>query len=412
MSAASQCRHCRQDLTLVLADLGLSPVANDYVAIEGAPKADPLYPLKVFVCSNCRLAQTFDTRRADEIFTEDYAYFSSFSTSWLEYAKNYVNTMKARFGLGPQSTHVEIASNDGYLLQFSKSDGLRTLGVEPCQSVADVAISKGIETRVVFFGEDTAKQLVADGWSADLITANNVFAHVPDINDFAKGIATVLKPEGVGTIEVQHLLRMMQKGEFDTIYHEHFSYLSLLAAKSIFESVGLRVFDVDEVEQHGGSLRYYVCRKDASHPTSPKVQKLLDEELAYGMDKDDVYNAWNEQVVETRRAFIQLMSDLKAKGKKIAAYGAPAKGCTFLNYCGVGAETIEFTVDRAPSKQNHYIPGVRIPILAPEAIIERKPDVVIILPWNLKKEIMNQMAEVKSWGGEFVTAIPHPKVEA
>lgn len=404
-----RCRHCDEPLSTVVADLGLSPVAN---ALPRQDQAGPdaLYPLRVLVCSSCRLVQTEDLCAADELFGEDYTYFSSFSTSWLRHAERYVGDMVGRFGLGPDATHVEVASNDGYLLQYSKAAGLRTLGVEPSLSVAKVAREKGIETRTEFFGQAIAEGLVTEGWAADLVTANNVFAHVPDVNDFAAGLAALLKPEGVATIEVQHLLRMMQKREFDTIYHEHFSYYSLLAAKRIFESQGLRVFDVEQLSSHGGSLRYFVCRTGASHATEPRVQALLDEELAYGLDSDAVYEAWSREPARIRAAFRSMLEDFKQQGLKVSAYGAPAKGVTLLNYCGVGADLIDFTVDRAPSKQGRFIPGVRIPIQAPEAIDRLKPDVIVILPWNLKTEIMEQLAETRQWGARFVTAIPSAEV--
>lgn len=404
------CRHCGKQMELVLADLGDIPVANDFVEMAVTVEDDPKVALKVMVCGDCRLAQTVDLKAADDLFRNDYAYFSSASTSWLDHAERYVDRMIERFGLASGARHVEIASNDGYLLQFSMQRQLDTLGIEPCRSVADAAIAKGIPTRVDFFGRAYADGLVAEGWQADLVTANNVFAHVPDVNDFAAGIRTLLKPEGVATVEVQHLLRLMQRNQFDTIYHEHFSYYSLLAAKRVFEAAGLRVFDVEELPTHGGSLRYFVCRQEAGHPTGPAVARVLAEEIEYGLDRDEIYHGFAENVDRLRLAFRSLLLDLKADGKRIAAYGAPAKGTTLLNYCGVDRSVIEFTVDRAPSKQGKSIPGVRIPIVAPEMIAAAKPDYLVILPWNLKDEIMQQMAGTSGWGLRFITAIPWPSV--
>ncbi|MGD2131287.1 MAG: class I SAM-dependent methyltransferase [Maricaulaceae bacterium] len=409
-TTAPPCRHCGAPMTVTLADLGMSPVANDLVALDKAADMEPFYPLEVLACSDCRLAQTRDFKAGDEIFTEDYVYFSSMSTSWLEHAKRYVDAMFDRFGFDESAKVVEIASNDGYLLKNIKDRGASCLGVEPCQSVALEARRKGIDTRIEFFGVELAQALVEEGWSADLIPANNVFAHVPDINDFTAGLATLLKPEGVITIEVQHLLRLMQRNQFDTIYHEHFSYLSLHAGMRIFASHGLRVFDVEEPPTHGGSIRFFVCKEGASHVESPNVARVLAEEAEYGLGRDNVYLAWQEQVKETKRALLELLIKLKREGATIAGYGAPAKGNTLLNYCGIGKDFIDFTVDKAPSKQDKLLPGSRIPILAPEAIYSRKPDYVLILPWNLKDEIIAQMSDIRQWGGKFITPIPHPKI--
>jgi len=406
-----KCRHCGHDLTLKLIDLGASPVANDYVDPANYTKAEPFYPLETFVCRECRLAQTRDLLSASDIFRADYAYFSSHSTSWLEHARVYVEDMAQRFELGPRSRHVEIASNDGYLLQYSIKKGVSCLGVEPCESVALAARDKGIETRITFFGRATAKELVEEGWSADLVTANNVLAHVPDINDFVGGVKILLAPQGVATFEVQHLLTLMQRHQFDTIYHEHFSYLSLIAGLRIFAKAGLRVFDVELPETHGGSIRFFVCHEQASHAESPNVADVLARERAYGLHDDAIYVAWNESVKETKRALLELLISLKRDGKKIVGYGAPAKGVTLLNYCGVRTDFLDFTVDRAPSKQGRYMPGVRIPILPPEAIIEARPDYVLILPWNIKNEIKAQMAEIRSWGGRFIVPVPKATIE-
>ncbi|UFZ04774.1 class I SAM-dependent methyltransferase [Bradyrhizobium ontarionense] len=411
VDTAPKCRHCGDDLTLKLIDLGASPVANDYVDPANYTKAEPFYPLETFVCRGCRLAQTRDLLAASDIFRADYAYFSSHSTSWLDHARTYVQTMADRFKLGPASRHVEIASNDGYLLQYSIAKGISCLGVEPCESVALAARAKGIDTRVEFFGRAYATILREEGWSADLVTANNVLAHVPDINDFVGGVKILLNPEGVATFEVQHLLTLMQRHQFDTIYHEHFSYLSLIAGLRIFARAGLRVFDVELPETHGGSIRFFVCHQQASHPESPNVADVLARERAYGLHDDAIYIAWNEQVKETKRALLELLTALKRAGKKIVGYGAPAKGVTLLNYCGVRTDFLDFTVDRAPSKQGRYMPGVRIPILPPEAIFEARPDYVLILPWNIKNEIKAQMADIRNWGGRFIVPVPKATIE-
>jgi hypothetical protein len=405
------CRHCGSLLTLTLADLGLSPVANDYVDPADYTKAEPFYPLEALVCRECRLVQTRDLIAAEDMFRADYAYFSSHSTSWLDHARTYVETMAGRFGLTSESRHVEIASNDGYLLQFSQIKGVQCLGVEPCESVALAGREKGIDTRIAFFGLEYANTLVAEGWTADLITGNNVLAHVPAINDFVAGVKRLLAPQGVATFEVQHLLKLMQRHQFDTIYHEHFSYLSLIAGMRVFETAGLRVFDVELPETHGGSIRFFVCHGDSAHIETPNVARVLAEEKAYGLDEDAVYVAWNESVKETKRALLELLVGLKREGKSIVGYGAPAKGVTLLNYCGIARDFLDFTVDRAPSKQGRYLPGVRVPILGPEAILEAKPDYVLILPWNLKAEIKEQMSEVRSWGGRFIAPVPTATIE-
>lgn len=407
------CRHCGGSIELVLADLGDMPVANDYVDPVGAPPVDAIVGLKVVVCSECRLAQTIDHKDAADLFRDDYAYFSSTSQEWLEHARLYVDKMADRFGLEPGARHIEIASNDGYLLQYSMARGLAAVGVEPCRSVADVAITKGIETHVAFFGREYALEMVERSGKADLITANNVFAHVPDVNDFASGIYELLNPDAVATVEVQHLLRLMERLQFDTIYHEHFSYYSLFAAMRVFATAGLRVFDVEELTTHGGSLRYLVCRTDAAHRTTPAVQALLDEELAYGIDRDETYAQWATRVRALRDEFRQMLRGLKGKGKSIAAYGAPAKGTTLLNYCGIGPDIIDFTVDRSVSKQGRMIPGVRIPIRSPSAFDDTDPDYVVILPWNLKDEIVSDKS---LWGAhpntKFISAIPWPAIFA
>ena len=406
-----RCRHCGHDLTLKLIDLGLSPEANHYVEPADYMKAEPFYPLEVLVCRDCRLVQTRDLLAATDIFGADYAYFSSHSTSWLEHARSYVDSMVGRFGLNATSRHVEIASNDGYLLQYSISKGIKCLGVEPSGSVALAARAKGIDTRIEFFDREYARKLLKEGWAADLITANNVLAHVPDINDFVAGVKILLAAEGVATFEVQHLLTLMQRHQFDTIYHEHFSYLSLITGARIFAKAGLRVFDVELLETHGGSIRFFVCHDQSARSDSPRVAQVLASERAYGLDSDDVYAAWNEAVKETKRDLLDLLVSLKRRRKTIAGYGAPAKAVTLLNFCGIRADFLDFTTDREPSKQGRYLPGVRIPIMPPEAIFEAKPDYVLILPWNIKDEIKAQMEGIRSWDGRFIVPVPKASIE-
>jgi hypothetical protein len=394
-----------------LADLGLTPIANNLIETEALWSAEPFYPLVAMVCSSCRLVQTVHDLAASEIFSPDYVYFSSHSTTWLDHAQRYVGEMIERFRFGSGSKVVEIASNDGYLLQFAKEKGLNCLGIEPCESVARAAIAKGIDTRMAFFGLATAQKLASDGWRADLIVANNVLAHVPDIADFVAGVAALLTQEGVTTVEVQHLQRLMQRNQFDTIYHEHYSYLSLIAAQRIFARAGLRVFDVQSLDTHGGSLRYFVCHSSAKHAETPAVKALLAEEIDFGLDRDDAYESWGASVKETKRALLELCIGLKRAGKSIVGYGAPAKAVTLLSYCGIGRDFIDFTVDRAPSKIGRYLPGLRIPILHPDAISESKPDFVLILPWNIKDEIKSQMRGIREWSGRFIIPVPVARIE-
>lgn len=409
--SVSTCRHCGKPLNIVLADLGLSPVANDLVTPESLNEPETHYPLEVRVCDGCWLAQVPDVLAADAIFRADYTYFSSHSSTWLAHASAYVDRMIQRLGLGRESRVVEIACNDGYLLQYVKAAGIPCLGIEPTEGPADAAREKGIEVQGAFFGEALGRSLAERGWSADLIVANNVLAHVPDINDFVRGAAALLKPQGIATYEVQHLLRLMQGRQFDTIYHEHFSYLSLLAAERIFDAAGLRVFAVDNLPTHGGSVRFYVCRKEADWPDERSLDEMRAEERDYGLDRASVYEDWKREVVKTKYALLELCLELKKKGARIAAYGAPAKGVTLLNYCGIGRDFIDFTVDKAPSKAGRHMPGVRLPILDPSAIFEEKPDYVLILPWNIKDEIKAQISGVKDWGARFITPVPTATVE-
>lgn len=402
----TNCRFCGTHLTETFTDLGMSPLANSYVRLEHAQRMEPFYPLHVYVCDTCRLVQLQEFESPEHIFS-DYLYFSSFSESWLRHAETYTNAMVERFGLGAQSHVVEIASNDGYLLQYFHARGIPVLGVEPAANVAEAAVKKGVPTEVAFFGRATAERLQADGKGADLIAANNVLAHVPDINDFVKGFKTLLKSSGVITVEFPHLLQLMINNQFDTIYHEHFSYLSFLVVEKIFASHGLIVFDVEELRTHGGSLRVYARHaEDVSKQVTPAVATVRQRELDAGLDGMTAYRRFAAQVVETKLAVLDFFVQAKRAGKRIVAYGAAAKGNTLLNYCGIRAEMIDFTVDRSPHKQGLLLPGTRIPIRHPDAILEAKPDYVFILPWNLKDEIVEQMAAVRSWGGQFVVPIP------
>ncbi|MEL7252645.1 MAG: class I SAM-dependent methyltransferase [Pseudomonadota bacterium] len=411
MSAFGCCRHCGEPLTLEFADLGATPVSNDYLDDVQVKSGEMFYPLRAFVCQKCRLVQLQDFVASEDMFREDYAYFSSFSTTWLAHAEAYSKRMSARFGLGAESKVVEIASNDGYLLQYFKNAGIPVLGVEPSKSVADAAIAdKGVPTEVMFFGVETAKTLRAAGHAADLMPANNVLAHVPDINDFVGGFRELLKPEGVATFEFPHVLQQIRFNQFDTIYHEHFSYLSLMAVESILKSAGMRAFDTEDLTTHGGSLRVFACRADASHEETENLHRTRKSEADFGLGEDAVYADFANKVRQTKHALLTLLMNLKGQGKTIVGYGAPAKGNTLLNFCGVGRDILDFTVDRSPHKQGRFLPGTRLPILAPEAIFEARPDYVLILPWNLKDEIQDQMAGIRDWGGKFIVPIPEATI--
>ncbi|WP_026326311.1 class I SAM-dependent methyltransferase [Paenibacillus ginsengihumi] len=404
--SASRCRFCHHPLTHRFADLGMSPLANSYVRPEALKDKEAYYPLHAFVCDRCFLVQLEAFEPPETIFG-DYAYFSSYSDSWLDHARQYVEMMIPRFGYGAQSQIVEIASNDGYLLQYFSKRGIPALGIEPAANVARAAERKGIRTDVAFFGVQTARRLAAEGIRPDLIVANNVLAHVPDLHDFVQGLKLLLKPDGVITIEVPHLMKLMQGNQFDTIYHEHFSYFSLLVLIRIFEFHELAVFDVEQLPTHGGSLRIFAKhRRDTGKPATRHVADLVKKEVRFGLLQLERYADFHRKVKETRLDVLRFFIKARRSGKRIAAYGAPAKGNTLLNYCGIGADDIEYTVDRNPHKQGLYLPGSRIPIKPPEAIMETKPDYVLILPWNLKEEIMEQMGGIRDWGGKFVTAIP------
>ena len=402
-----KCRHCNADLTTSFIDLGSAPPSNAYLTEQTLRAPEKWFPLRVLVCSECWLAQTEDFSQAADLFDADYAYFSSFSTTWLAHAERYVAEMTDRFKLDPGSHVVEIAANDGYLLQYVKERGIPCLGVEPTKGTAAAARGKGIAVVEDFFGVRLARELAAQGKQADLTAANNVLAHVPDINDFVAGFAVLLKPGGVATFEFPHLMRLVAEHQFDTIYHEHFSYLSLHAVKRIFEHNGLAVFDVEELPTHGGSLRVFAQRKDAGpFTTASRVGELLKREAAAGMTTAVYYAGFQPKADKVKNDLVAFLIDAKREGKKVAAYGAAAKGNTLLNYAGVRSDLLPFVVDRNPAKQGKYLPGSRIPIVAEARICEDQPDYVLILPWNLRDEVMTQLAYIGEWGGRFVTAVP------
>jgi len=405
MSSAN-CRFCQTPLKYSFVDLGVSPMSNSYLKPEQLHKMEPYYPLCVYVCDSCYLVQLPEFQSPEDIFS-DYAYFSSYSESWLKHAREYTDLMIDRFGFGPHNHVVEIASNDGYLLQYFKECGIPVLGIEPAKNVAKAAQEAGIPTLAKFFGTRTALELAAEGKHADLLIGNNVLAHVPDINDFVKGMKIILNPRGIITMEFPHLMRLIEENQFDTIYHEHFSYFSFITVRSIFAFHGLEIFDVEELPTHGGSLRIYACQaEDRSQPVSKRVSELLERERAAGFADLNYYASFGEKVRETKRNILDFMVRAKREGKSIAGYGAPAKGNTLLNFCGVRTDFIDYTVDRSPHKQGHFLPGTHIPIYAPEKVKETKPDYLLILPWNLKEEIMEQMSQIREWGGQFVVFIP------
>jgi hypothetical protein len=404
-----KCRHCENEVKQVFVDLDYSPISNAMLTKEQLNEPEKYYPLKIFVCSKCYLVQIDEMKQADQIFDEEYTYFSSFSTSWLAHAKKYVEMMIDRFGYNENSQVIEIASNDGYLLQYFKERNVPVLGVEPTANTAKAAQEKGIPTIVDFFYSFFAqKQLVEKGIKGDLILGNNVLAHVPRINDLVKGMKIALNERGVITMEFPHLVKLVEECQFDTIYHEHFSYLSFHTVKRIFESQGLELFDVEEIPTHGGSLRIFAKHKeDHFKPLSPNVQKLLDKEHKLGVNKLKYYENFQARVDEIKYSALQFLLDSKKNGKKVIGYGAAAKGNTLLNYCGIkGKDLINFVVDASPHKQNKFLPGSHIPVVDKNQIKKYKPDYVIILPWNLKKEISEQLSFIREWGGEFVIFIP------
>ncbi|MGC2062424.1 MAG: class I SAM-dependent methyltransferase [Thermodesulfovibrionales bacterium] len=410
MNTGITCRFCETPLEHTFVDLGASPLANSYLDSRQLLQMEPFYPLHVHVCANCYLVQLPLCQSPKEIFS-DYAYFSSYSESWLQHASSYVRMMVDRFSFDSGSRVVEIASNDGYLLQYFKEKSIPVLGIEPAKNVAKVAEAAGIPTLVKFFGTQTAGELSAGGTSADLLIGNNVLAHVPDINDFLRGMKIILKPDGIITMEFPHLMRLMDETQFDTIYHEHYSYFSFTTVEKIFASHGLTIFDVEELPTHGGSLRIYARHtEDRSRPVEVRVTDLINRERASGFTRMEHYLSFSEKVMETKRNILSFLIAAKREGKSVAGYGAPAKGNTLLNYCGIRSDFIDYTVDRSPHKQGLYLPGVHIPIHGPERVTETRPDYLLILPWNLKEEIMGQMSHIRSWGGQFVVFVPDVKV--
>lgn len=400
------CLNCSAPLTRTVIDLGMQPLANSYVRVEEAGTPDKVYPLHARICDACLLVQVDRVVPAGEIFKEDYAYFSSFSDSWLVHCRDYVSMAIDRFGLNAASKVVEIASNDGYLLQYVVAAGVPCLGVEPSANVAKAAQAKGVPTRIAFFGKTTACLLKRDGHLADLLASNNVLAHVPDINDFVAGIAVLLKPQGVYTVEFPHVLNLIRETQFDTIYHEHFTYLSVLAIERIFANHGLRIFDIEEVPTHGGSLRVFACLASAAHAVSPNVARVLKKEIAAALDRPSGYAEFARRVAKVRADLLAFLDETSRTGKRVVGYGAAAKGNTLFNYCKITADQIAFVADRSPAKQDKLLPGSRIPVRTPEAIMRERPDFVLIVPWNLREEIVSQLTQIRSWGGHFVTAIP------
>ena len=405
-----KCRFCSTPLKHSFVDLGVSPLANSYLKEEQLLQMEPFFPLQAYVCEKCYLVQLPVFQSSAEIFS-DYAYFSSFAETLLKHSKEYVGLVIDRFGFSSNSLVVEIASNDGYLLQYFKGKGVPVLGIEPANNVAKAAQDAGIPTIVKFFGARTAAELAKEDKHADLLIGNNVLAHVPDLNDFVKGLKIILKPDGIITIEFPHLMRLIEKKEFDTIYHEHFSYFSLITAKEVFAAHNLSIFDVEEIPTHGGSLRIYACHaEDTSKTVTQRVIDLVKRENDVGFTSMEYYLSFNEQIKETKRNILDFMINAKREGKSIVGYGAPAKASTLLNYCGIQTDFIDFAVDLSPHKQNHFIPGARIPIYHPDKVREARPDFLLILPWNIKEEIMEQMSYIREWDGKFVVLIPEVKV--
>ena len=406
----SVCRFCSAPLRHTFVDLGMSPLCESYVSPEHANAMEAFYPLRVYVCDQCFLVQLDQYVSAADIFSE-YAYFSSYSDSWLQHASNYADAMVERFGLDSNSYVVEVASNDGYLLQYFVAKGIPCLGVEPAVNVAEVAVKKGVPTIIKFFGVQTARELKPQGHGADLLLGNNILAQVPDVNDFVAGLKILLNAHGVITIEFPHLVRLMQENQFDTIYHEHFSYFSFTTAEKIFAAHGLTLFDVEELSTHGGSLRIYARHiEDVSRPVTPRVAAMKESEEEFGITRIEAYSAFEEQVKETKRKLLQFLIKVKREGKQVVGYGAPGKGNTLLNYCGVRTDFIDYTVDRSPYKQGKFLPGTHIPIFHPDRIGETRPDYVVILPWNLKSEIAKQLEYVRDWGAKLVVFVPEVQV--
>jgi hypothetical protein len=409
-ATVATCRFCGSALHHTFTDLGMSPPCESNLSAEQLNQMEAFYPLHVFVCEHCFLVQLEEYVSPEHIFTE-YAYFSSFSDSWLAHAKAYTELMVKRFQLGAKSLVVELASNDGYLLQYFVEQSVPVLGIEPAVNVAKEAIKKGIPTLVKFFGQEMAVEMVRDGTQADLILGNNVLAQVPDLCSFVAGMKTLLKPHGVITLEFPHLMRLMEGNQFDTIYHEHFSYFSFLTTMKIMAKFGLTVFDVEELSTHGGSLRVYARHaQDTSHSVTERARELAEREEKAGFTRLETYFSFDEKVKETKRKIMTFLIEAKRAGKSIAGYGAPGKGNTLLNYCAIRTDFLDYTVDRNPYKQGKFLPGTHIPIFAPEKIRQTKPDYVFILPWNLKNEIREQLSYIREWGGKFVVPIPEVEV--
>lgn len=402
-----QCRGCQSKLDQPFLNLGLHPLSNAFVKKEQAQQGEMFYPLEVFACKNCWLVQLSEPASREEIFTEDYVYFSSFSNSWLKHAEAYAQNSILKFNLNHSAHVVEIASNDGYLLQYFKNAGINVLGIEPCASVAEAAIKKGIPSLIEFFGEKSALKISQEKGHADLICANNVLAHVPNLVDFLKGFKILLNKEGVISFEFPHLLNTIKGLQFDTIYHEHFSYLSLIALDPLFKKVGLRVFEVEKLATHGGSLRLWLTHiENKNFPESQSVSNLIKEEIQAGLNCFDTYNSYQKKVLEIKENLIKFLIHCHRDEKKVVAYGAAAKGNTLLNYCGVGSNLIHMVADKNPAKQNRLLPGSRIPVVSPKDLLDSKADYILILPWNLKNEIASELQEVRKWDAKFVVAIP------
>lgn len=404
-----KCRHCANELKHTFLDLGFAPPSNAYLTRADLTKPERYYPLKLFVCESCWLVQTDDYTQADELFNAEYAYFSSTSSSWLDHSARYAKDMTQRFGLNASSMVIEIASNDGYMLKNFVAAGIPCLGIEPTASTADAAEKIGVPVLREFFGEALGQRLAREGRQADLIAGKNVYAHVPDINDFTKGLKAALKPSGTITLEFPHLGLLLEHCLFDTVYHEHYSYLSLYTVARIFKSAGLRVWDVEKIPTHGGSLRVFGCHADDPRSTSERVTALIADEARQGMQQIDIYQSFQPRVDRIKDNFIAFLIEQKRGGKSVAAYGAAAKGVTLINYAGVKPDLLPFVCDAAPSKQGKFLPGSHIPILPPEALAQHRPDIVIILPWNIAEEVVARQSGIRTWGGRFMVAVPEMK---
>jgi SAM-dependent methyltransferase len=409
-TTVAPCRFCGAPLSRTFVDLAMSPLCETYPSPAELNRGEVYYPLHVYVCEQCFLVQLEQYESAEKIFG-DYPYFSSYSDSWLKHAEKYCGAMRQRLGLNSDSFVVEVASNDGYLLQYFVRQGVPVLGIEPAANVAKVAVEKGVPTLVRFFGAQVAGELAGEGRQADLVLGNNVLAQVPDLNDFVEGLKILLKPHGVLTLEFPHLLRLIERNEFDTIYHEHFSYFSMLTTVRILEAHGLRAFDVEELSSHGGSLRVYACRtEDSTHAVTPNIWRVIEEEERAGLGRPEGYDSFAQQVRQTKLDLVAFLLKAAKEGKSVAGYGAPGKSATLLHYCGIGKDLIEYTVDRSPYKQGRFLPGTHIPIHHPDRIRQTRPDYVVILPWNLKDEIIGQLQFIREWGGRFVVPIPRVAV--